>query len=314
MNLVWDSALDGPSKRFVLLALADRASDEGECASLGVPALCRKTGIKRSTVFTLLRELELAQLIKREEQTRANGSRQASRIWINLPMLAAMRRPDADDIDGDGRENPFGISAAQPPVPNLDGGPVDNSTPPSRFGTGPVQNRDPLPVQDLDGGRPDLGPLDPITTPDKDPDPERTDGEFAPRSERQHNVEMAAALVAELDLSQCGPSSRQRFQIVNAVADALDRGVAVDAVAEHAVRKAAEAKTVKYFIRAFSEEHLPADGGPIRPASRLPPVCGQCNAIESDPVSARVVWLDAEHNRSRWCPRCHPKAATSAAS
>lgn len=312
MNLVWDSALEGPSKRFVLLALADRASDEGECSSLGVPALCRKTGIKRSTVFTLLRELELEQLIKREEQTRANGSRQASRIWINLPLLTAMRRADADDGDGNGRENPFGVSAGQPPVQFLDGGAVDNSGPPSRFGTTPVQILDPLPVQDLDGARPDSGPLDPISTSDKDPDPERTDGEFAPRSERQDHVELAAALAAELDLSQCGPSAKQRFQIVNAIADALDRGVAVEAVAEHALRKADEAKTVKYFVRAFSAEYLPTDAARASPASPpLPPPCGQCDAQPGDPVSGRVVWLDATQTKSRWCPRCHPKALSA---
>ncbi|MEU0508599.1 helix-turn-helix domain-containing protein [Amycolatopsis sp. NPDC006125] len=38
--------------------------------------------------------------------------------------------------------------------------------------------------------------------------------------------------------------------------------------------------------------------------SPLPPVCGQCDARESDPVSARVVW-DAD-DRCTPCPRCHP--------
>jgi hypothetical protein len=305
MNLVWDSSLDGPSKRFVLLALADRASDEGECASLGVSALCRKTGIKRSTVFTLLRELELEQLIKREEQTRANGSRQASRIWINMLLLAAMRRGDADVRDGDGRRNPFGVSAAQPPVQILDGGSVDNSRT-------PVQILDPLPVQKLDGAPPESGPLDPISTSDRDPDPERTDGELAPRSERERHVEFAAALVAELDLSQCGPSSKQRFQIVNAIADALDRGVAVEAVADHALRKASEAKTVKYFVRAFSAEYLPTDAARASPECRpLAPPCGQCDGRPNEPASTRVLWVDADKTQSEPCPRCHPQALSA---
>lgn len=34
--------------------------------------------------------------------------------------------------------------------------------------------------------------------------------------------------------------------------------------------------------------------------------CGQCDARDSDPVSARVIWLDAERTRSTRCPRCHP--------
>lgn len=34
--------------------------------------------------------------------------------------------------------------------------------------------------------------------------------------------------------------------------------------------------------------------------------CGQCDARDSDPVSARVIWLDAERTQSERCPRCHP--------
>jgi hypothetical protein len=42
--------------------------------------------------------------------------------------------------------------------------------------------------------------------------------------------------------------------------------------------------------------------------STPPPVCGQCDARDTDPVSARVVWLDTERSRSNPCPRCHPNA------
>ncbi|MBA8924234.1 DNA-binding IclR family transcriptional regulator [Kutzneria viridogrisea] len=73
----------GTSKRFVLLALADRASDRGERTSLGVPTLCRKTDIKRSTMYGLLRELEEDDLIQRDNR-RGVRRRRALRIWINL--------------------------------------------------------------------------------------------------------------------------------------------------------------------------------------------------------------------------------------
>ena len=43
----------------------------------------------------------------------------------------------------------------------------------------------------------------------------------------------------------------------------------------------------------------------------LPTVCGQCDARNSDPVSARVVWLDDRREHSTPCPRCHPRAAGS---
>lgn len=50
---------------------------------------------------------------------------------------------------------------------------------------------------------------------------------------------------------------------------------------------------------------------PNRPENRsardLDRPCGQCDARPSDPVSARVVWLDTERSRSTFCPRCHPR-------
>jgi hypothetical protein len=39
------------------------------------------------------------------------------------------------------------------------------------------------------------------------------------------------------------------------------------------------------------------------------PVCGQCDGRPTDPVSARVVWLDAARENSVPCPRCHPAMA-----
>ena len=47
-----------------------------------------------------------------------------------------------------------------------------------------------------------------------------------------------------------------------------------------------------------------------RPAPSAPggrsAVCGECDARDSDPVSARVIWLDEDRTRSSLCPRCHP--------
>ena len=41
--------------------------------------------------------------------------------------------------------------------------------------------------------------------------------------------------------------------------------------------------------------------------SAVPPVCGQCDARDSDPTSARVVWLDDDRTSSTPCPRCAPQ-------
>ena len=50
------------------------------------------------------------------------------------------------------------------------------------------------------------------------------------------------------------------------------------------------------------------DRAPEARSPLLPP-CGHCDARPSDPVSARVVWLDADRTQSTPCPRCHPTAS-----
>ncbi|RDI19659.1 helix-turn-helix domain-containing protein [Lentzea flaviverrucosa] len=42
------------------------------------------------------------------------------------------------------------------------------------------------------------------------------------------------------------------------------------------------------------------------PEARSRPECGQCDARPGDPISARVVWLDADRVRSTPCPICSP--------
>ena len=39
------------------------------------------------------------------------------------------------------------------------------------------------------------------------------------------------------------------------------------------------------------------------------PPCGQCDARDTEPVTARIVWLDADHTESVRCSRCHPHAS-----
>ncbi|MFJ6677407.1 helix-turn-helix domain-containing protein [Actinosynnema sp. NPDC091369] len=46
--------------------------------------------------------------------------------------------------------------------------------------------------------------------------------------------------------------------------------------------------------------------------SAVRPVCGHCDARDSDPVSARVVWLDEDRTRSTPCPRCAPQRSGGA--
>ncbi|GAB2999477.1 helix-turn-helix domain-containing protein [Saccharothrix stipae] len=56
----------------------------------------------------------------------------------------------------------------------------------------------------------------------------------------------------------------------------------------------------------------PPENRPSRepaPEARSPrPPCGECDARDSDPISARVIWLDEDRTRSVLCARCHPRA------
>jgi hypothetical protein len=51
---------------------------------------------------------------------------------------------------------------------------------------------------------------------------------------------------------------------------------------------------------------LPGPGAHDEATAAIPPVCGRCDARDTDPISARIVWLDEDRTRSQRCPRCHP--------
>lgn len=92
MNLVWSSTLERPSHRFVLLALADRADDEGYCWP-GVQSVAQKTGLSPSTVRRVYLDLERAKLLLRIERWTTNGDRDTNGYWINLEALAGIQLP-----------------------------------------------------------------------------------------------------------------------------------------------------------------------------------------------------------------------------
>jgi hypothetical protein len=50
----------------------------------------------------------------------------------------------------------------------------------------------------------------------------------------------------------------------------------------------------------------------VHTSATLPAPCGQCDARPGDPISARIVWLDAERRHSQPCTRCHPRAVATA--
>lgn len=307
MNLVWNSTLEGSSKRFALLALADRASDRGEITALGVPNLCRKTGISRSTMFRLLKELELQDgLIQRVQQYRGNQSRKASRFWINVPLLHVSQRAGDDDRDQDDPVNPFDVYAGHAPVPDWD-------VPPSQNGTGPVPDQDGQGVPDQDGARPGDGPLSPSPPETSDPDPDGRTDDSEPERQNGPHREAAVRIRANLNMAKVDAQPKQVRQVESALELLLDAGFAESVVERHAQRKLGEANTCKYLIAGLAPEHVvdvAPGSGSFRPASGATAgqPCGQCDARPGESVNARVVWHDKDKGLFDWCPRCHPKA------
>jgi hypothetical protein len=57
MSAVWGCSLSGPTKRLVLLALADNANDEGECWP-SIATISRKTGLCERATRKAIRDLE----------------------------------------------------------------------------------------------------------------------------------------------------------------------------------------------------------------------------------------------------------------
>ena len=128
MSAVWDCALVGPTKRLVLLALADNANDEGECWP-SVATLSRKTGLCERAVRTSLRQLEADGWIS----TLVNGGRRgANRYAINpAPDAPGIKCPPAPDAPHPRHQMP------PPPAPDAPEPPFNHHLEPSFFGDNP---------------------------------------------------------------------------------------------------------------------------------------------------------------------------------
>lgn len=83
MTWVWDLNLPS-SQKFVLLAIANYADQEGSCYP-GQERLCRMTGSSPATVRRSLKSLESAGAFTRERRTARSGSgRTSDRYYLNL--------------------------------------------------------------------------------------------------------------------------------------------------------------------------------------------------------------------------------------
>jgi hypothetical protein len=106
-----------PTRKFVLVALADRCNKDTLRCDPKIKTLMEDTGLGRMTVFRALEDLEDAGLIQRVERTRDNGSRTSSDY--RFPSVTVVRGEYQSDT-GEG-------VTAIPPEPELRTGSKTNT-------------------------------------------------------------------------------------------------------------------------------------------------------------------------------------------
>lgn len=84
MSAIWDGGPKGSTMRFVLIALADNANDDGECWP-SVATVARKTGLCERAVRQALRQLEVGGWLK----TKIGGGRGGANRYVINPAQNA---------------------------------------------------------------------------------------------------------------------------------------------------------------------------------------------------------------------------------
>lgn len=83
MNWAWSQDISNSSRKLVLLALADRANDDGECWP-GITSLAEKCSIPRRTLIRALASLEEQGLISVRRRPGEGSGRQTNLYQINF--------------------------------------------------------------------------------------------------------------------------------------------------------------------------------------------------------------------------------------
>lgn len=101
--------------KFVLVALADWADEEGSCFP-GVPTIAKRVGSVESAVRENLARLKRAGLIVEERRTRPNGSRTSNRYWLQMSGVVNLApESGGGDLAPESVEPSAGIRGGQEP-------------------------------------------------------------------------------------------------------------------------------------------------------------------------------------------------------
>jgi hypothetical protein len=307
-DLVWDADVPGGSKKIVLLALADRANDQGETV-IAKTEIVRKCSITEATVKRTLRELLADNLLQKEERWEGvpgHSPQLGNRIWLNIPLLRSMRHPKAGKRTGDDRANPFLETAGQtgghsdPP-----GG--DRSIPPGGYQTDPRGGSDRYPSPGNGLTPPGGIKVTPLSDSDTDSNTNERNDVF-PEMEERHLLAAEAVIRADgIDLRKVDAQPRQVTQIRDAIAAQIAQGRAPALLAAYLAFRLRRAEKVTYLLRALTDKRLLADMDNLDVAIAAdevlnpfdPDPCGQCEGRPGEARFTRRVEIDG---RSVPCP------------
>lgn len=313
MALVFDAEGLTSGEKMLLLAYTNFTDAHGYCWP-GLKRLMRMAGMSKMTVIRTRKGLEAKNLLRHQKRYTEAGDRMTNYYRVNLSKLRAMRGAPIDF--GDNEMALVFEDDPSDPVRLMPSTPAD--LPKYQIETTPAHFETTLSQDATTGGlrmRPPSSQDETQSVIDPEVDPSVTDAragqtEATALEVTENHRTAATALVQQVDLSLVDAKQSQVWQIRDGLARAFAAGYSAGQITVYLRAKLAEARTVRYLLGAF-ETHRLGDIAGVAASQPVPPVCGQCDARKSDPVSARVVWLDDDHTRSAPCPRCHPGALSS---
>jgi hypothetical protein len=115
MSAIWERGPVKQSERFVLLALADYANDDGECWP-SIAGIARKTCLSERGVQTIIRRLEADGWLEIEA---GNGRKNCNLYHIKNPAASAPRSICTPQMDAETPQMDAENPAASAPEPSI---------------------------------------------------------------------------------------------------------------------------------------------------------------------------------------------------
>jgi len=101
ISKIFDMDFKKSALKFVLIALADNATDDGYCYP-SIPRLSKKCSISERAVFRHIADLEKSAYLKHNCRTDKNGRTKSNEYWITLDNSVQDSIREGDNLSGGG--------------------------------------------------------------------------------------------------------------------------------------------------------------------------------------------------------------------